>query len=453
MVFIRKIKVGKRTYLAEVKSVREGGKVRQKFIRYIGKEVSGMPVRRVATSDVAISSVKQSLNVLCVDKAARELGITTLPNKYFLALVYSQLLEKRSINKLEEWLHSTEIPDVLSLSNITTKELYESLNAVSEQDFLSLDEHMNRVFAEHEKVSDVAVIDVTDTYFEGSTQEGVRRKGKEGKVKKLLQIGLATSFENGFPLFYKTYHGNLSNMHIYKDMILETQRRGLHAVIVDRGMTSFDNIQLTLKLHTKMIGGVRKTTTLINKFIKKVRREKIYAPDNRVKLKNTAVFIQSFPYLHGELIVVYNPSLEVVKKELNFEKGIANNIDVGYALIYNNTAYDSKVAVKKYYEKDVVERSFKQLKGILNLRPVRVWLKTHVEGHVRACYLAYAILSLMQYRLRKSGISAVNALDSLKTGYRVTLNDRASNFQWEVYVPLAPKQQKILKALDVVYKK
>ncbi len=35
MTFIRKVKVGRNTYLAEVKSIRNGDKVKQKFIRYV----------------------------------------------------------------------------------------------------------------------------------------------------------------------------------------------------------------------------------------------------------------------------------------------------------------------------------------------------------------------------------------------------------------------------------
>jgi hypothetical protein len=33
-----------------------------------------------------------------------------------------------------------------------------------------------------------------------------------------------------------------------------------------------------------------------------------------VKLKNTEVFIKTYEHMKGKLIVVYNPSLEVMKK-------------------------------------------------------------------------------------------------------------------------------------------
>ena len=111
-----------------------------------------------------------------------------------------------------------------------------------------------------------------------------------------------------------------------------------------------------------------------------------------------------------------------------------------------------KGIAEKYYDKEIIERAFKQMKGILNLRPIRVWLKNHVEGHIRICYLAYAILSLMNYKLRKLKISSIDALNSLKHGYKVNLRSDKDNFEWSLYVPLEPKQKKMLQALGVVYK-
>ena len=453
MSFIRKIKIRERIYLAEVKSVRENGKVKQKFIRYVGTEINGKIAKRVLTHDIKVKNVKRSLDVLCIDSIAKELGINSIKNKYFLALVYSQLLEKRSISKLEDWLRFTEIPDVLEIKDLSTKELYESLTDIDDEEFEKIDSEMHRIFTKYDDSIDVAVIDVTDTYFEGDSEEIQRRKGKDGKVKKLLQVGLAVSFKNGFPLFHKRYRGNLSNIQIYKDMTLELKNKGMNSVIIERGMMSHENLQMTLNLQLKIIAGFKKTSTLASEFLSKIRRDEIYSLKNMVKLKNTTIFINTFDYNDGKLIAVYNPSLEVMKKQLNFNRGVDDvGTFIGYSFIYHNTEALSSEIVKKYYDKEIVERAFKQIKGILNLRPIRVWLKDHVEGHIRICYLAYAILSFMNYKLRKIKISSVDALNSLKHGYKVNLRVEKDNFEWSLYVPLEPKQKKMLQALGVVYK-
>lgn len=81
-----------------------------------------------------------------------------------------------------------------------------------------------------------------------------------------------------------------------------------------------------------------------------------------------------------------------------------------------------------------------------------MWLREHVKGHIAICYLAYAILSFINYKLRKLNMSAIDALNSLKHGYKVNLKVEKDNFEWSLYVPLESRQKQILKALGVVYK-
>ena len=452
MTFIRKIKKKSGTYLAEVKSYRENGKIKQKVIRYLGKEVNGKPAKKITSADIKIKNVKRSLDVLAIDKLAEQLTIKSINNKYLLSLIYSQLLEKRSINKLEEWMEYTEIPEILKINNLSTKNLYESLTEIPEGEFINIDKNMHVIFNQIEEIKDVAVIDVTDTYFEGKSLDIKKRKGKDGKVRRLVQIGLATSFTNGFPIFHKQYQGNLPGVHILKDMSLEVKEMGLNSIIMDRGMMSLENLKLISSLELSLIAGLRKNNYLIENFIYKIDKEEIYSLKNMVRLKNTKVFIKTFDYLNGKLIAVYNPSIELIKKNQNFEKGFDSSKDLGFSLIFHNTNYSPEEVVKKYYEKEIIERAFKQMKGILNLRPIRVWLTDHIEGHIKICYLAYAILSLMNYKLKKLKVSAIDALDSLKYGYKVKLFDKTNNFEWDLIVPLKPKQKDILGALSVVYK-
>lgn len=452
MTFIRKIKKKSGTYLAEVKSYRENGKIKQKVIRYLGKEVNGRPAKKITSADIKIKNIKRSLDVLAIDKLAEQLTIKSINNKYLLSLVYSQLLEKRSINQLEEWMEYTEIPEVLGIDKISTKNLYESLTEIPEGEFINIDRNMHAIFNQIEEIKDVAVIDVTDTYFEGKSLDIKKRKGKDGKVRRLVQIGLATSFNNGFPIFHKQYQGNLSGVHILKDMCLEVKEMGFNSVIMDRGMMSLENLKLISSIELSLIAGLRKNNELVESFISKLDKEEIYSLKNMVQLKNTKVFIKTFDYLNGKLITVYNPSIELIKKNHNFEKGLDSSKDLGFSLIFHNTNYSSEEVVKKYYEKEIIERAFKQMKGILNLRPIRVWLTDHIEGHIKICYLAYAILSFMNYKLKKIKVSAIEALESLKYGYKVKLFDKTNNFEWDLIVPLKPKQKDILSALGVVYK-
>jgi len=452
-MFIRKIKKKSGTYLAKVESYRDKeGKIKQRVIQYLGKEIDGVAVKKVATNNIQAMSVKQSLDVLAIDKIAEELKLKEIRYKPALSLAYSQLLERRSINKLEDWMRYTEIPEVLGIKLPSVKELYESLADINGDDFEKINEKMFSIFELYENIKESAIIDVTDTYFSGNNVNIKRRKGKDKKISKLIQIGLAVSFKNGFPIFHKKYHGNLSGIDIFRDMALELKDKGISSMIMDRGMLSLENLEVALNLKFEIIAGIRKTKTLIEGFISPINRDEIYTKNNLVQLKNTQVFIKTFDYMKGKLIIIYNPSLEVMKKSLNFNKDLDSELDIGYSLIYHNTKYPSEEVVRNYFDKEMVERAFKHIKGILNLRPIRVWLNNHIEGHIKICYLAYAILSLMNFKLKKLKISAIDALNSLKHGYKINLKDNSSGFEWSVNVFLEPKQKEILKELNVMYK-
>src|SRR3989339_2013535 len=275
MVFIRKKKVGRNVYLVKVESYREKGKVKQRVLEYLGKEIDGQPVKKVFTNKIQIQSVKQSLDVLAIDKIAEDLNIKDLGNPYVLSLIYSQLLENKSINKLEGWMKYTEIPYVLGFDKVSVKNLYESLSEVDNEDFEKVNDKMFSVFNKYEDISKATIIDVTDTYFAGSKINIKKRKGKDDKISKLTQIGLAVSFENGFPIFHKQYHGNLSGMDIFKDMSIELKNKGISSMIMDRGMLSKENIDIALKLKFQIIAGLRKNNNLVEDFIEPIDRDDI----------------------------------------------------------------------------------------------------------------------------------------------------------------------------------
>jgi transposase len=454
MTFVRKIKVGKRIYLAEVKNVREEGKVKQKFIRYIGKEVAGETVRRIETGNVHAVGVKSSVDVMAIRRLAEELSILEIEQKEALSLVFSQLMERKSISKLEEWFQKTEIPEVIG-RELTTKNLYTSLRELADIDFDRTEEKIYQKCLMLEGGKTAAVIDVTDTYFEGKGIEkhNKRRKGKDEKVRHLIQIGLAVTLKNGFPIFHKIYPGNLNDMQIMRDMVTRLKEMDIKAILVDRGMLAGDCLRALFSLSAQVIAGLRKSPNIVKKYLSQVNREEIYSLKNRVTLVNTSVFIKSFKTHSGTIIIVYNPDLEVVKRNCNFEKGIeCSDPYIGYSVIFHNTSLEADIVVRKYFEKDIVERAFKQLKGVLKLRPIRAWLKEHVKGHVRICYLAYAILALLQYKIRRLDISAPRALELLKDGYKIRLEDKKSRYTWDLTVDLQPQQRKILDAIGVVTK-
>jgi transposase len=454
MAFIRRIKKGNSVYLAKVESYREAGSVKQRVLEYIGKEVDGKPVEKVDIQKVNVSSVKRYLDIEILHQLATELGLPSMLGVHFkpiFALIYAHLLHKSSINRLPTWFEQTAVYEILSCNPFSTKDLYESLSELENVDFEKIEKHLIAFWKkvdprDHKSV----VLDVTDTYFSGSTADCKPRRGKDGNVSKLLQIALIVSFKNGFPLLHKTFEGNVSNVKIFQDMLKSVADNGLRGIILDRGFFSKENIQSLKKLGMNMIVGVRQTSLIQKNYLDKIHRDKIYNQRNQVILKATIVYINAFRYLGGELIVIYNPTLEVLKRDKILADGEERkNIQyVGYSLIYHTTKCGTNEVVRKYFEKDVVERAFKTLKVPLALRPIRVWLRRHVESHVKLCYLAMSILSLLDYRSRKISITGTEALKKMQQIYRVNLKHAETKKEWVKVVTMEKSQKELLKVLD-----
>ncbi len=77
MSFIRKYKRAGSIYLAEVENQWVKGKVVQRFIRYVGKEVDGRTVLSTSVSDAHIQEVKLYGPLLVLHHLAEKIGLPT----------------------------------------------------------------------------------------------------------------------------------------------------------------------------------------------------------------------------------------------------------------------------------------------------------------------------------------------------------------------------------------
>lgn len=143
---------------------------------------------------------------------------------------------------------------------------------------------------------------------------------------------------------------------------------------------------------------------------------------------------------HGQLSVIYNPELEIVKRENAMQDPQKYN------------PYNAKLIqiafVERYFERDILEKAYKNLKSDINFHPIRKYRMNHIKAHIKICYIAYAILSYMQYKLKSKDISAVKALEQLQYGYKVYLESTKDNFEWEKIVTLTNEQKEILELLE-----
>ena len=453
MAFIRKIKKGNAIYLAKVESYREDGKVKQRVLEYIGKEVEGVAVEKIDINKVEANSVLHYGDVSVLYQLCIQLKLNYLFGKQYkliITLLIAHIVCKGSIVKIFDWIKKSAILNIVDLSKLTMDDLYDTLDYLDELDFNFIEQQLYKNWsAIAPKDCHSYVLDVTDTYYNGKHDKSSLRKGKDGKVSKLVQIGMAVSFDNGFPIMHKKYAGNISNIKILEDLLGKMAERGIKSIVLDRGFFSEQNVTDLKKLGIEMIVGVKQSIGIKNKILSQIDRDKIYTKKNLIHLKNTVVYGQEVDYLFGKLIIIYNPKYETLKKDKMLLEGATDSEVkyVGYSLLFHNTKMTISTIVTKYFDKDIVERSFKTMKSDVQLHPIRNWLPQRIEAHIKICYLAMCLLSYMKFRCAKLELSSTEILTTLEGIYKINLVHSNSKKSFTKVVTQSNKQIAILKKL------
>jgi hypothetical protein len=492
MSFIRKIKKGDRIYLAEVENRRVEGKVVQRFIRYVGKQADGRTVLSTSMSDVEVEEVKLYGPLLVLHHLATEIQLADLLGGYsqeILSLVYAHCLDYRSLNAMPSWFARTDLNFLLNLEGVTEKRLVGALDSL---EALNADAWQRQLFAgvcRHYRLRPSGVIyDVTNTYLYGRHCP-MAKPGKdkdEVKGRPLIQIGLGVTQEEGFPLFHKVFDGNVHDARTLQDLItlFGSYKLGPGLFIYDRGIVSGRNLQDIKRLHWDTLCGVP-----LNPALKKFWRPWADPPQlmqlaNRQRVGQTVFYTCLRPHqldgVRGHLALCFNERLQrdaresrrdevlyaqkLLAQDKSIKPGLERFFDSrggllpaklaeveefdGYSCIFCTRSLPPDKMLSLYFNKDIVEKAFRSLKGVTQLRPVRHWLAERVRAHVFICYLAYLLLSLLQYRLRTTEFTAESALLELASMYKVYLRDSKHLFKLSRVVALTKRQETILKTLD-----
>jgi transposase len=492
MSFIRKIRKGDKIYLAEVESRRIGGKVVQRFIRYVGKEADGRTVLSTSMSDVEVEEVKLYGPLLVLHHLATEIQLAELLGEYsqeILSLVYAHCLDYRSLNYMPSWFERTDLNFLLKLEGLTEKRLVGALDSLEALDAETWQRRLFEGVCRQYRLRPSGVIyDVTNTYLYGRhCPLGKPGHDKEEvKGRPLIQIGLGVTQAEGFPLFHKVFDGNVHDARTLQDLItvFGSYKLGPGLFIYDRGIVSGRNLKDIKRLHWDTLCGVPLNPALKKFWHPWADPQQLMQLPYRQRVGQTVFYTSLQPYqldgVRGRLALCFNERLQrdvresrrdevlYAQKLLAQHKAIKPGLDRffdsrghllpaqlaqvekfdGYSCIFCTRSLPQDKMLSLYFNKDIVEKAFRSLKGITQLRPIRHWLAERVHAHVFLCYLAYLLLSLLQYRLRRTEFTAESALLELATMYKVYLRDSKHLFKLSRVVALTKRQETILKTID-----
>jgi transposase len=490
MGFIRKRKRKDQIYLEEVENVRVGGKVIQRFIRHIGREADGKTILSCSISEARVEAVKLSGPLMILHSIATDMGLTKLLGEYsneILSMVYAHCLDYKSLNNMKNWFRRTDLNYILKLETLTEKRLVNALDSLESLDHFAIQRNLFETVKEKLAVAPKGVVyDVTNTYFHGKCCD-IAKFGHDKEKRKgypLIQIGLAVTRERGIPIFHKTFPGNVHDARTFSDVSTELNKFGITdgIAVMDRGVSSSENTDYLRENHWKIICGLKMSASI--EATVKGGLDNLVRVSNRVKVNQSVFYCIEKRYRHGEsegrLIICYNKKRAQLQEESRFDeiefaqfrlsqgKTIkpelieffgkdgrllsarlekAAEFD-GISFIFTNTKMSLHEIVQGYFDKDVVEKSFQSLKGVVNLRPIRHWLYNRVEAHVLICYFACFLLSVLKFRIRKLEMSALSALNELEGLYRIYLLDPKTEYKLGKLVALTKKQEKILGAVN-----
>lgn len=492
MSFIRRIKNGKYTYLAEVENRWVDGKVVQKHIRYVGKELNGERILSGSIANTDVTGVKIWAPLIVLDTLAKQINLSELLGNYgdyLLSMVYAHCLDPKSVNKMEDWFVRTDLHNILKISDVSEEKLYNSLDSIDERNFSVIQKKIFRSVLDVYNLQPRGYFfDVTNVYFYGMECLIAKRgHNKGGSYNPQVQIGLAVTKEEGIPIFHKTFQGNIFDARTLQDFLVEFHDLNIRDVTLvwDRGVTSEINILDAKKAGFEVICGLAMKQD-VQKFVDKILHEKeeFMQLKNRVRLKNTILYCtqQKYNYgnVRGQLVLCFNEEKARINKEkridqinkakvlLQQKKQISEGIKEffredctineraireaqkydGYSVIFSTKNLSLNEIVKPYFEKDKVEKAFRSMKSILGLKPIRHWLEERVKAHIFICYLSYLLISLLETKLSKTDITAISALDKLSTAYKVCLINKKTKNEFEKIVTLSKEQERIMKAVD-----
>jgi len=490
MSFIRKRKRGGKIYLEEVENVWIKGKVVQRFIRHLGREADGKTILSCSISEAEIDSVKLSGPLMVLHSIATEIGLPELLGEYsneILAMTYAHCLDYKSLNHMRTWFERSDLNHILSLEDLTEKRLVNALDSMERLDQMQFQQKLFEVTKKKLKIAPTGVVyDVTNTYFHGKKCP-IAKYGHDKEKRKgypLIQIGLAVTRERGIPIFHKTFPGNIHDARTFTDVSTELTRFGISdgIAVMDRGTSSAENTDFLRENQWKVICGIKMTEPI--KLAIKNELKDLIRVGNRVRVNQSKFYCREMKFTHGEsrgnLIICFNRKRAQLQEESRFDEievaqgrfaanktvkpdirqffgtdgrllnarlEEASKLD-GISLIFTNAKLDMDEVVRGYFDKDVVEKAFQSLKGVVNLRPVRHWLYNRVEAHVFICYLACLLLSILKEKISKLEISATKCLRDLDGLYRIYLRDPKSGYKMGKLVTLTTNQEKILRAVN-----
>jgi len=395
----------------------------------------------------------------------KELGLTSILKRYLskkalslvLAIILNRIIKPSSKMEAVGWIKETSFPYFCSLKekDYHANRVYEAMDEVHD----NLDDIMEEFYQLSGEKPLFLLYDITSVYFEGrcvkKSKNGYSRDKRPDRPQVLLGLVLN---EKGFPVHFEIFEGNLKDSETLEGVVKKVKARfGIEKAIFvgDRGMITLDNIKTVtdeklgyimalkheaakdllrekdiepllfdkklpvtiseedgkkyvlcgsecrkerdLYVFNKLLEKGREALKVVERMVDKGRLKKYDKVIKRAQKKLTeskALKYYDFSYKEGQ-------EFRIIEKKAEIER--AKRLCGYYILETSETEMADDKVEGCYKRLQEVERVFRDLKDLIDIRPVYHWIERRVESHIFLCLLSQVVLGRTRRKLKEGG--------------------------------------------------
>ncbi len=419
-----------------------------------------------------------------------------------MALVFNQLNGRRPLNRIGEWIDSSPAGRWMNASGLTKDRLLDALDTIYSRSEIAkrrvpaiqgmLTEKWEEI-AGKDEVKYFVYYDVCRIRYNGSRCEWAEHGyGPDDMGRPHVGIGLVTGRNNHFPLMSMTVKGSLHDSRTLG--YISTHVEGKMTMILDRAFMHEKVIEKATGSGINVLGGCMENS-------KEVRSALTLYPDHEIE-RTGQVIPRSGGVIYyrgwkgtlfgktGTIVVTLDPmrrseergSRDLLIREASSvrdEKRLSElredlgkiartsrgrrgwKIDMGiekgerlsdgrFLLFTTDPDLTPEEIVEAYFQRDEVEKAFREMKGSNGLGPIRYRLWNRVDAYLTVVnHMAYLIRAAIRWELRSMNRpeSVDEAIDILKGIYEISMAQNGNTLrQWG---PVTKKNRKLIEDLGL----
>jgi transposase len=410
-----------------------------------------------------------------------------------LSLSYFQAIEGKAFSKAEHWSLTHNHPYGTFIDNRRISELLPTITEKKRFSFF-------KKWTEKRLEKEYLAYDIT-SISSYSELNNMVRYGYNRDNENLPQINLAMLFgeETRLPVYYKTLPGSINDVSTLQNLLKRTSFLQMKKVrlVMDKGFYSKDNVNELFSKRVKFIIAVPFSNKFAREQVENVR-ERITKYDCFTKVNNQNLFhMSSLSKWEGKkriyIHIFYNASTATVDyeaflnkmtlweeelksgklkkknkiyydkyflinktpkrgKRISYNQEAINDYKkntAGYLVLLTNDIKDPIKTLKIYRNKDVVEKSFDNLKNNLDSKRLRVHLDENMQGRLFIQFISLILISYIRRVMNETDLLKFGSLSNLFEELELLNSIEISGNSERIISELTKKQKKILKTFNV----